>query len=150
MSIRAQVLHLLMDIQEKFGLTYLLIAHDLALVEHLSPRVAVLYLGGVVEYGQSEQIFTAPKHPYTQALLDAGPRLDPDYTPKAADSFAIRARTAQRLRVSPALSTCDGGLQVGESGTRETRWRREAACIRSVIRQRLKSEQPERACELTN
>lgn len=86
-SIRAQVLNLLMDIQEKFGLTYLLIAHDLALVEHLSTRVAVLYLGSVVEYGQSEQIFTAPKHPYTQALLDAVPRPDPDYVPKAAESF---------------------------------------------------------------
>ena len=87
MSIRAQVLNLLMDIQEKFGLTYLLIAHDLALVEHLSTRVAVIYLGSVVETGPSEQIFAAPKHPYTQALLNAVPRPDPDYVPKAAESF---------------------------------------------------------------
>ncbi|MHC1950432.1 ATP-binding cassette domain-containing protein [Bradyrhizobium sp. UFLA06-06] len=86
-SIRAQVLNLLMDIQEQFGLTYLLIAHDLALVEHLSARVAVLYLGSVVECGQSEQIFNAPKHPYTQALLDAVPRPDPTYVPKAAEGF---------------------------------------------------------------
>ena len=86
-SIRAQVLNLLMDIQEKFGLTYLLIAHDLALVEHLSTRVAVIYLGSVVETGLSEQIFASPKHPYTQALLDAVPRPDPDYVPKAAESF---------------------------------------------------------------
>nr|WP_245286184.1 oligopeptide/dipeptide ABC transporter ATP-binding protein [Bradyrhizobium sp. WSM1417] len=86
-SIRAQVLNLLMDIQEKFGLTYLLIAHDLALVEHLSTRVAVIYLGSVVETGESEQIFAAPKHPYTQALLNAVPRPDPDYVPKAAESF---------------------------------------------------------------
>ena len=87
MSIRAQVLNLLMDIQEKFGLTYLLIAHDLALVEHLSTRVAVIYLGSVVETGLSEQIFASPKHPYTQALLNAVPRPDPDYVPKAAESF---------------------------------------------------------------
>jgi oligopeptide/dipeptide ABC transporter ATP-binding protein len=86
-SIRAQVLNLLMDIQEKFGLTYLLIAHDLALVEHLSTRVAVIYLGSVVETGQSAQIFAEPKHPYTQALLDAVPRPDPDYVPKAAEGF---------------------------------------------------------------
>jgi oligopeptide/dipeptide ABC transporter ATP-binding protein len=86
-SIRAQVLNLLMDIQEKFGLTYLLIAHDLALVEHLSTRVAVIYLGSVVETGPSEQIFAAPKHPYTQALLNAVPRPDPDYVPKAAEGF---------------------------------------------------------------
>ncbi|TYL71867.1 ATP-binding cassette domain-containing protein [Bradyrhizobium cytisi] len=86
-SIRAQVLNLLMDIQEKFGLTYLLIAHDLALVEHLSTRVAVIYLGSVVETGESEQIFAAPKHPYTQALLNAVPRPDPDYVPKAAEGF---------------------------------------------------------------
>jgi oligopeptide/dipeptide ABC transporter ATP-binding protein len=86
-SIRAQVLNLLMDIQEKFGLTYLLIAHDLALVEHLSTRVAVIYLGSVVEYGPSERIFAAPQHPYTQALLNAVPRPDPDYVPKAAEGF---------------------------------------------------------------
>jgi oligopeptide/dipeptide ABC transporter ATP-binding protein len=86
-SIRAQVLNLLMDIQEKFGLTYLLIAHDLALVEHLSTRVAVIYLGSVVEVGPSEQIFASPQHPYTRALLDAVPRPDPDYVPKAAEGF---------------------------------------------------------------
>lgn len=86
-SIRAQVLNLLMDIQEKFGLTYLLIAHDLALVEHLSTRVAVIYLGSVVECGPSEQIFASPQHPYTQALLEAVPRPDPDYVPRAAEAF---------------------------------------------------------------
>ena len=85
-SIRAQILNLLMDIQKQFGLTYLLIAHDLALVEHLSTEVAVIYLGTVVESGPSAGIFSAPKHPYTQALLDAVPRPDPDYSPVAADN----------------------------------------------------------------
>ena len=85
-SIRAQILNLLMDIQQKFGLTYLLIAHDLALVEHLSNSVAVIYLGSVVESGASEDIFARPAHPYTKALLDAVPRPDPDYVPVAAES----------------------------------------------------------------
>jgi oligopeptide/dipeptide ABC transporter ATP-binding protein len=86
-SIRAQILNLLMDIQKQFGLTYLLIAHDLALVEHLSTQVAVIYLGSVVESGPSAGIFAAPKHPYTQALLNAVPRPDPDFVPVAAESF---------------------------------------------------------------
>jgi len=78
-SIRAQVLNLLLDIQGEFGLTYLLIAHDLALVEHVSSRVAVIYLGGVVEAGPTGQVFAAPAHPYTRALLASVPRPDPDY-----------------------------------------------------------------------
>ncbi|HYZ32156.1 MAG TPA: oligopeptide/dipeptide ABC transporter ATP-binding protein [Crenalkalicoccus sp.] len=78
-SIRAQVLNLLLDIQQEFGLTYLLIAHDLALVEHVSSRVAVIYLGGVAEAGPTAQVFAAPAHPYTRALLDAVPRPDPDH-----------------------------------------------------------------------
>jgi len=86
-SIRAQILNLLMDIQKQFGLTYLLIAHDLALVEHLSTQVAVIYLGSVVESGPSAAIFAAPKHPYTQALLNAVPRPDPDFVPVAAEAF---------------------------------------------------------------
>jgi oligopeptide/dipeptide ABC transporter ATP-binding protein len=78
-SIRAQVLNLLLDIQHEFGLTYLLIAHDLALVEHVSSRVAVVYLGGIAETGPTEQVFAAPAHPYTRALLEAVPRPDPDH-----------------------------------------------------------------------
>ncbi|MBR0750275.1 ATP-binding cassette domain-containing protein [Bradyrhizobium japonicum] len=85
-SIRAQVLNLLMDIQKQFGLTYLLIAHDLALVEHVSTSVAVIYLGSVVESGPSVEVFGAPKHPYTQALLNAVPRPDPDFVPTATEA----------------------------------------------------------------
>jgi peptide/nickel transport system ATP-binding protein len=78
-SIRAQVLNLLLDIQREFGLTYLLIAHDLALVEHVSSQVAVVYLGGIAEAGPTGQVFAAPAHPYTRALLEAVPRPDPDH-----------------------------------------------------------------------
>jgi oligopeptide/dipeptide ABC transporter ATP-binding protein len=81
-SIRAQVLNLLSDIQEQFQLTYLIIAHDLALVEHISTRVGVMYLGTLVEVGPTEQVFTHPSHPYTQALLAAVPRPDPDFRPR--------------------------------------------------------------------
>ena len=77
-SIRAQVLNLLTDIQAEFGLTYLIIAHDLALVEHFSTRVAVIYLGRLVETGPTAEVFAAPRHPYTRALLDAVPVPDPD------------------------------------------------------------------------
>jgi oligopeptide/dipeptide ABC transporter ATP-binding protein len=80
-SIRAQVLNLLADIQEEFALTYLMIAHDLALVEHFSSEVGVMYLGSLVEHGPTERVFSAPAHPYTQALLASVPRPDPDHVP---------------------------------------------------------------------
>ena len=78
-SIRAQVLNLLADIQDEFGLTYLIIAHDLALVEHFSDDVAVVYLGRVAEAGPTAEVFAQPRHPYTQALLAAVPQPDPDH-----------------------------------------------------------------------
>jgi oligopeptide/dipeptide ABC transporter ATP-binding protein len=78
-SIRAQILNLLSDIQAEFHLTYLLISHDLALVEHFSTGVAVIYLGRVVEAGPTETLFTAPAHPYTRVLIDSAPQPDPDH-----------------------------------------------------------------------
>jgi oligopeptide/dipeptide ABC transporter ATP-binding protein len=78
-SIRAQILNLLADIQAEFGLTYLIIAHDLALVEHFSSDVAVIYLGCVAETGPTAEVFAQACHPYTQALLAAVPQPDPDH-----------------------------------------------------------------------
>ncbi|ERP94439.1 hypothetical protein Q669_31460 [Labrenzia sp. C1B10] len=77
-SVQAQIVNLLLQLQQQLGLTILFVAHDLRLVRHVSNRVAVIYLGRIVEIGDSETLFARPMHPYSQALLSAAPSLDPD------------------------------------------------------------------------
>jgi len=76
-SIQGQVINLLEELQERLGLTFLFIAHDLAVVRHISNKVAVMYLGRIVEYALADELFANPMHPYTQALLAAAPIPDP-------------------------------------------------------------------------
>ena len=118
-SIRAQILNLLQDLQEQLALTYLLIAHDLALVEHAADRVAVMYMGQIVESAPCAALFDNPRHPYTKALLAAVPRPDPN-APRSTDQ--IRGEVANVLsppsgcRYHPRCASC---LAVCETTTPE-------------------------------
>ena len=85
-SVQAQILNLLKELQQELNLTYLFVAHDLSVVEHISDEVAVMYVGKIVEQAETQKLFTMPKHPYTEALLSAIPRPDPDH-PLPADNI---------------------------------------------------------------
>ena len=100
-SIQAQVVNLLIDLQKKMGLTYLFVAHDLSMVKHISDRIAVLYLGTLVELATSDELFANPLHPYTQALLSAIPVPDPQVE-KEREAKKIRLEGDVPSPINPA------------------------------------------------
>ena len=119
-SIQGQIINLLEDLQARLGLSYLFIAHDLAVVRHISDRVAVMYLGRVVELADRDELYASPQHPYTKALLDAAPDPGPEGGARSRAAGAPRRNTftldpAVRLRVPYPLSDCRRGVPAGDS-----------------------------------
>ena len=127
-SVRAQVLNLMMDLQQEMGLSYVFISHDLSVVEHIADDVMVMYLGSCVEKGPKAQIFSSPRHPYTQALLSATPRLNPEarrerikltgelpspLNPPPGCAFSARCwrRFVTCTQLTPRLNPCGEGQQ---------------------------------------
>ena len=102
-SVQAQILNLFRELQDKFKLTYLFIAHDLSVVRHISDRVAVMYVGKIVETGPVDEIFDRPQHPYTKALMAAVPEADPD---KPAPRLTLTGEIATPINPPPGCRLC--------------------------------------------
>ena len=124
-SVRAQILNLLKDLQEESGLTYLFVSHDLGIVEHVADDVAVMYVGKLVESASTEELYTEPLHPYTEALLSAVP--DPDPASRGKRSrIMLRGEIADPSKVPPG---CPFSPRCGYA---EERCRKEVPELREV------------------
>jgi peptide/nickel transport system ATP-binding protein len=132
-SVQAQILNLLQDLQAEFNLTYLFVAHDLSVVEYLSDRVAVMYVGKLVELATTDQIFTEPKHPYTEALLSAVPKPDPRLRNTGArirltGDVADNANPPSGCYFHPRCRYCQDRCKAEEPALRDIGQGRRAAC----------------------
>ncbi len=104
-SVQAQILNLLLDLQEQMGLTYLIITHDLNVIKYISDRIAVMYLGRLVEFGPTEEIAENAQHPYTRGLLNAAPILDP--TLRDQKKEVMKGDPGSLIKVGPGCRFCD-------------------------------------------
>ncbi|MBO4992357.1 MAG: ABC transporter ATP-binding protein [Firmicutes bacterium] len=104
-SIQAQVVNMLMEFQRELGLTYLFIAHDLSMVRHIADQTAVMYLGTLVEYGDTNEVYSHPVHPYTQGLLSAVPVADPDYE-KTHQRIPMDGEVGSPINPKPGCRFC--------------------------------------------
>ena len=104
-SVQAQILNLLLDLQEEMGLTYLVITHDLNVIKYISDRIAVMYLGRLVEFGPTEEIADNAKHPYTRGLLNAAPILDPELRDKK--KTVMKGDPGSLIKIGPGCRFCD-------------------------------------------
>ena len=121
-SIQAQILNLLQELQQKFSLTYVFVSHDMGVVRYISDRIAVMYAGKLVEVGPKHELLSVPRHPYTELLLAAVPRT----TARKNDAVIVEPRratrsgsVAQRMRFPPPLQICAGPLQEEEPHLRQ-------------------------------
>lgn len=132
MSIQAQILNLLKDLQKELGLTLLFVGHGLGAVNYVSDRIAVMYLGKIVEIGEAKEIFAHPVHPYTQALLDAVPIPDPAEKRKEHQllqgEIGSKDQSAFRVQVSSQMSLHDGDLSSEGAGAFGNRNGQRALC----------------------
>jgi peptide/nickel transport system ATP-binding protein len=127
-SVQAQVLNLMMDLQQSAGVTYLLISHDLAVVEHVCDEIAVIYRGRFVETGPTERLLAAPAHPYTRALLEAAPKLKAERQPVATPVAAVHAATSAGCAYAERCSFAQERCRVEAPSLRSLADRRQAAC----------------------
>ncbi len=104
-SVQAQILNLLLELQEKLQLTYLVITHDLNVIKYISDRIAVMYLGKLVEFGPTEEIADHPKHPYTKSLMDSAPILDP--TLRSEEKELLKGDPGSLIRLSAGCRFCE-------------------------------------------
>ena len=130
-SVQAQIINMLMDLREKMNLTYLFIAHDLSVVRYISQRVAVMYLGKIVEIGKASEVYSHPAHPYTKGLLEAVPVADPDYE-KAKLYTGMNGEITSPINCKPGCRFANRCLMATERCRTETPAMREIGPDHSV------------------